>query len=287
MPEQNHIMILSDNDFDEKILRHILSSYQLSFYRDIDILQRKIKKQLPHLLMIDSNFDQAGFNLCKILLRDPVTSTLPILFMFDQLTREGVTSLFESGGSDYVTKPFNQFEVISRIHIHINHAKEKQKLDFLAHYDPMSHTYNRRSFFEKAQQMMKVSAASKKKMHLILFHLSTLFDINENYGHFTGDKIIEEFAQLTSKELSQKGIIGRLNGNDFAVMFDDEEHDTTRFALAVIKKADEISIDDKHPLKVDYAIAKRYQVDESIDDLLLEASKKLEASKSARTQRNY
>lgn len=285
MPEQNHIMILSDNDFDEKILRHILSSYQLSFYRDIDILQRKIKKQLPHLLMIDSNFDQAGFNLCKILLRDPVTSTLPILFMFDQLTREGVTSLFESGGSDYVTKPFNQFEVISRIHI--NHAKEKQKLDFLAHYDPMSHTYNRRSFFEKAQQMMKVSAASKKKMHLILFHLSTLFDINENYGHFTGDKIIEEFAQLTSKELSQKGIIGRLNGNDFAVMFDDEEHDTTRFALAVIKKADEISIDDKHPLKVDYAIAKRYQVDESIDDLLLEASKKLEASKSARTQRNY
>jgi len=288
LSQKSHLFIITQNESDHDMLAKILQAYQLSFYKEIESAQTQILHQLPQLIIIDSHFGDASYNLCKNILHNHVTASIPIIFIFDHIERNGISTMFNCGGSDYISKPFNQYEIISRVYIHITHAKQKKELDFLANYDPMTETYNRRSFFKKAQHAIKFSLDKKLSLHLVIFHIATLFKINDDYGHFTGDKIILEFASILKKELVEQSIIGRLNGNDFAVIISNKsKSDVETIAANIIQEAHEIVIDTEKPVTIEYAIAQLRKKEETIDELFLEASMHLEECKIARSTRNY
>lgn len=288
MSRKHCLSILIQDTFDKALLSKILHSYDISFYAEIEEARVNINEQLPNLIIIDSHFSNSGFALCKNLLHNQKTQGIPILFIFDTIDRDGITTMFHSGAADYILKPFNQFEVVSRIDIHIKYAKQKQKLEFLANYDPMTQTYNRRTFFKQAEQAIIYSRKKKITLHLILFHFDTLFAINEEYGHFTGDKILQEFSHILTDSFNAEGIIGRLDGNNFAVVLTgNPEETTTSLTSSIIDKSNEITVDGAKPVKIVSATTYLYNPDESIDDLLLEASMQIEACQIARKTRNY
>jgi len=286
--KKNSLVIVTDNLFDKKLLSNILSEYQLTFYSDINETYKQVRKEQPELLIIDSTYGNSAYALCKYVANDFITSNVPILFMFCDLNSEDINTMFACGGDDYIVKPFNKIDVITRIYIHTKYAKERQELEALANFDPMTDTLNRRSFFKKADEAIKFSLKSQKELHFTLFNVSTLFEINETYGHFTGDRIIQEFSQILKKILGKEAIIGRLNGNYFSVILIESDTDkVNRLNASVVEHSDTISVDNSHPVKVEYSTVKRYSADESIDDLLLEASEHLIDCDIARTKRNY
>ena len=288
MSQKSHIFIVTQDESDHDTLAKILQGYQLTFYKEIQTAQEQILHQLPELIIIDSNFGTSGFNLCRNILHNHTTATIPVLFIFNHIERNGISTMFNSGGSDYISKPFNQYEIISRVYIHTTYAKQKKELDFLANYDPMTQTYNRRSFFKKAQHAIKFAQDKKIQLSLIVFHIATLFKINDDYGHFTGDKIILEFASILKKELLEQSIIGRLNGNDFTILITNKsKYDVETIVTNIVKKAHEIVIDTEKPVKIEYGLAQLRKKEETIDELFLEASLHLEECKIARSTRNY
>lgn len=288
MSKKNHLVIVSQESFENKLLSKILQSYQLTFYDDIHKAKEGILKHPPHLVIIDSCFEASAFDLCRDIVANQITSTIPVIFMFNSMESENISKMFHFGGSDYINKPFNQYEIVSRIHIHINYARQQKELEFLAHYDPMTQTYNRRTFFKKAEQALKYSVTNKVPLQLIIFHLSTLYEINDGYGHFTGDKVLQEFSQILKDIVGAKGIIGRLNGDNFTVLLSNQPANTIEaFAFSIEERTQMISLDHTQPVKIEHAIAKLVHANESIDDLFLEASRQLEKCKVARTIRNY
>jgi diguanylate cyclase (GGDEF)-like protein len=288
LKKKNSIAIITDNVFDKKLLSNILSEYSLTFYEDVNEAYKGIRKNAPKLVLIDSSYDNSAFALCRYISEDVITSNIPIIFMFSSIDRENLNTMFGCGGNDYLLKPFNQLDVITRIYVHINHANQKRKLESLANFDPMTKTLNRQSFFDKASKAMEFSKRQKSDIHLSIFNFSTLFEINENYGHFTGDRIIQEISDILKETLGKNAIIGRLNGNYFsALLLNCDDEKVENLSLTVAKKTAEISIDGVKPVKVEYATVKRYSLDESIDDLFLEISEHLINCNIARTKRNY
>ena len=75
-----------------------------------------IKAQLPDLILLDINMPEMdGFEICKILKKSPSTKDIPIIFVsavdeiFDKV------KAFELGAVDYISKPFQISEVLSRV----------------------------------------------------------------------------------------------------------------------------------------------------------------------------
>jgi DNA-binding NarL/FixJ family response regulator len=83
-----------------------------------------IERITPDIILIDAIMPgMDGFELCRIMKRNPELGGVPIIFMTGLTESEHVVRGFEAGGVDYVTKPVAPDEVIARIGVHLVNAR--------------------------------------------------------------------------------------------------------------------------------------------------------------------
>lgn len=76
----------------------------------------KIKLYKPDLILLDVMMpDMTGFEVSQIIKSDPETKDIPIIFITALTDPSNIVEGFKSGGNDYITKPFNAEEVLTRI----------------------------------------------------------------------------------------------------------------------------------------------------------------------------
>ena len=94
-----------------------------------------------------------------------------------------------------------------------------QKLEFLAHTDKLTATYNR-NFFEKEldRRIHSSGEAAQQHLSLILVDVNGLKHINDHYGHEEGDKLIQEVAGLLKRTCRKTDLVCRLGGDEFVIL---------------------------------------------------------------------
>jgi len=83
------------------------------------------QKMTPDIILLDAlmpNLD--GFETCKQLKENPRLTDIPIIFMTGLSDTESVVKGFDAGGVDYLTKPINPDELIARMRVHLNNARQ-------------------------------------------------------------------------------------------------------------------------------------------------------------------
>jgi diguanylate cyclase (GGDEF)-like protein len=114
-------------------------------------------------------------------------------------------------------------------------AKERTELRHktAALIDPLTGIANRRAFLEAAADLLLRQVNNPRPTAALLIDLDHFKSINDRFGHAIGDKILQMFAETTSAKLGPRDLIGRLGGEEFAIVL----HDTTREgALAVAER---------------------------------------------------
>ena len=85
---------------------------------------------LPDLVLMDVRMGGIdGFDTCRRLKNNKVTSNIPVIFITASARTKDIEEGFSCGGVDYVTKPFRQGEVLARVraHLHIRRLLERQE----------------------------------------------------------------------------------------------------------------------------------------------------------------
>lgn len=73
----------------------------------------------PDLILLDVLMPELdGFEVCKRLKADPITSHIPVVFLTAQNDRQAILKGFQLGAVDYITKPFDQVELLVRVQTH-------------------------------------------------------------------------------------------------------------------------------------------------------------------------
>lgn len=125
------ILIVDDNVNNLKVLGTILSSrgFKIGLAAGGQECFDFIEKQSPDLIFLDIMMPEInGFDVGLRLKDDEKTSSIPIIFVSALSNPQQIIKAFESGGSDYVTKPFNKDEIVARALVHLNYKKEKELL---------------------------------------------------------------------------------------------------------------------------------------------------------------
>ncbi len=79
-----------------------------------------VKKNEPELILLDVMMpDMDGYEVCQKLKEDFSTRHIPIIFLTAKTDPEDIVKGFDSGGVDYITKPFNSPELLVRVRTHI------------------------------------------------------------------------------------------------------------------------------------------------------------------------
>ena len=85
----------------------------------------------------------------------------------------------------------------------------------LAYEDQVSKLPNRRAFHDRLKQQC---AAQARPFVVALVDIDRFKEINDTYGHETGDRLIEAVSERLQLEIGDDGIVARLGGDEFAIM---------------------------------------------------------------------
>jgi diguanylate cyclase (GGDEF)-like protein len=87
----------------------------------------------------------------------------------------------------------------------------------LATTDSLTGLANRRAFFERAEAARLLSLRLRKPIALMMLDLDHFKQINDRFGHATGDEGLALFAAAARATLRDHDILGRLGGEEFAL----------------------------------------------------------------------
>lgn len=89
-------------------------------------------------------------------------------------------------------------------------------LDNLSRSDGLTGIYNRRGFLDAAQELLDTSRAKGHKVLVIYVDMNNLKIINDRYGHEEGDFSLKFIGEVLTAVMQDKGIAGRIGGDEFA-----------------------------------------------------------------------
>ncbi len=87
-----------------------------------------------------------------------------------------------------------------------------------ARADALTGVANRRSFAEQALASLAECQREDLPLSLIFFDLDHFKSINDSDGHAIGDQVLQLFAEVAQHHLRQDDVIGRIGGEEFAVV---------------------------------------------------------------------
>ena len=94
----------------------------------------------------------------------------------------------------------------------------EEELTWLADHDTLTDVLNRRAFFEQAEQQMSVARRTGRPLSVLVIDADRFKSINDDFGHHTGDEAIRTIARLCKVNLRADDLVGRLGGEEFAVV---------------------------------------------------------------------
>jgi len=126
------ILIVDDNSANLGVLSDALSQagFEVRVAKSGKMALERVKYALPDLILLDVMMPEMdGFETCRRLQANPETTHIPVIFMTALSDTANKVEGFQLGAVDYITKPFQQEEVLARVKLHLKLHVLAEKLE--------------------------------------------------------------------------------------------------------------------------------------------------------------
>jgi DNA-binding NarL/FixJ family response regulator len=124
------VLIVDDVPDNLSVLHDALdeSGYTVLVATNGESALQRAAQALPDIVLLDAVMPgMDGFEVARRLKAQPDTAHIPIVFMTGLTDTEHVVAAFQAGGVDYVTKPIRAREVLARIAVHMQGARQARQ----------------------------------------------------------------------------------------------------------------------------------------------------------------
>ena len=128
------ILLVDDNTNNLGVLYRYLDDegFTVLVSQDGERAIKLAREQHPDLILLDIMLPgMSGFETCEELKAHAQTADIPVIFISALTDIQDKVRGFNAGGVDYITKPFQQEEVLARINAHVTIKRQREELDRL------------------------------------------------------------------------------------------------------------------------------------------------------------
>lgn len=220
------ILVVDDSPINRRVVGKSLDQlgYTAVFAHNGFQAIEQFKSARPDLVLLDLIMpDMDGLEVCDAL--KAINPEVPVIFLTASNEQEHLLKAFEQGAVDYLTKPFNQLELMARVktHLMLKYAFSELKtalieMERLAKTDALTGLLNRRSLFESAIQEFSRAQRYSRHLSVLMLDIDHFKHINDTYGHQAGDIVIQAVATILQETLRETDVLGRYGGEEFVVV---------------------------------------------------------------------
>lgn len=231
--QQNQtILVVDDAKENIVILSHLLKSKaEIIFSTNGEDGLAKAQAQIPDLILLDISMPgMNGFDVLRKLQKNSKTDEIPVIFVTGIPDSYNEEKGLRLGAVDYITKPFSPEVVSARVDIQLklrhltrNLQIANEELTEMAMTDSLTGAFNRRHFMQAAQSELKRLHRHEHPACTIMLDIDNFKNINDQFGHDMGDRVLLQTSNLCKSLLRVNGIFGRLGGEEFAVLLPETE----------------------------------------------------------------
>ncbi len=207
-----------------------------------------------------------GYELAELLTGEEKTKSIPIIFLTAAYKDERHRlRAYGTGAVDYIEKPINDQVLLAKVGIFLELHNNKQALQWvlaelaqknvdlsveiarrqqleddlrrLATTDALTNVPNRRHFMEVAETESRRFHRYGHPLSLILFDIDHFKQVNDTHGHAAGDQVLSRLSDTCGTALRDQDVIGRLGGEEFAVLLPETASDAAAAVAERLREA--------------------------------------------------
>lgn len=134
MENSVEIMVVDDTPANLEVISDTLSSagYRVAAAISGERALKRLQTNHPSLILLDIQMPgMNGFETCRQIKANPATINIPIIFITARSDTKSIVQGFEVGAVDYISKPFQEAELLVRVNIHLQlrHVNQLYKLE--------------------------------------------------------------------------------------------------------------------------------------------------------------
>jgi diguanylate cyclase (GGDEF)-like protein len=234
-PHKNKILVVDDVPVNVQLLTTYLTSvgYHVITARDGQEALTKVSASQPDLILLDVMMPKLnGFEVCERIKKDPVTRIIPVIMVTALNEIEDKIKATEAGADDFISKPFNKLELLTRVksllrikqlHDELNAKvreleQARERLRQLAITDGLTGLYNHRYFKEHLEQELNRARRHQLRVSVVMIDIDHFKKFNDTYGHPAGDFILRSIARLLKENIRKIDLAARYGGEEFCLV---------------------------------------------------------------------
>lgn len=209
------ILIIDDTEFMTKLISDILTAADYDVVTASEGMQgiQKVREEKPDLVILDVVMPgMDGFEVCKMLREDESNNLMPIIMLTAQDNEDDKLTGLELGADDYIIKPFNERELVSRV------RNTLKRIDRNRWANPLTGLQGNIEIQAEINQRI----AKRVLFAVIYADLDNFKAYNDVYGFASGDRAIKLTADIIIDNVhncgNQGDFIGHIGGDDFVII---------------------------------------------------------------------
>ncbi len=110
------------------------------------------------------------------------------------------------------------------------------KIRHLADRDQLTGLYNRFALNRKLAQLQQLHSRHQQPYAVLLLDLDHFKQVNDQYGHLTGDKVLKHAATLLKQSIRNEDILGRFGGEEFLLLLPMTEQQAAEKLIQLLRQ---------------------------------------------------
>ena len=135
------------------------------------------------------------------------------------------------------------------IYLAHSNSRENKYLIHLSEIDPLTSVFNK----ETTQKLIDQKLKNHEHFCFLILDVDDFKSVNDNYGHAVGDKVLKNLSDLFKNHFRQTDIVGRIGGDEFIILIEDEHIAESRIQ-SLLKKVNELKIEELQDFKLSISV---------------------------------
>ena len=184
------------------------------------------KSERPDMILLDLIMPvMDGYQVCEQLKEEGSTKEIPIIMLTSKAEPADKVKGLEMGALDYVTKPFDEGELLARVNtqlrlkeLHEALQEKNRQLQEMANRDGLTGLYNHRYFHEQLSKDFLRARRYHESLSCVLLDIDYFKKFNDTHGHQTGDVVLSTLGHVIEDSIRDSDLAARYGGEEFALI---------------------------------------------------------------------